>query len=220
MTKSLEDYLEKIYGLRLSLAEIRVKDIALEMGVSQPSVNQAIKELVKLEFIKHLPYSKIELTQKGLEQAKMIADKHHILKSFLKNGLSVSEVNAEKDACLIEHIISQESLERIQEFMSKQEPDACSKVCLQEEMPCENVASAIPLSRLAKGEKGIVLCIHGGECIKKRLQEYGFLVNETIEMVRNISNCPYLILVKGYQVAIGRGIGDRILVKPVETLSE
>lgn len=220
MTKSLEDYLEKIYGLRLSLAEIRVKDIALEMGVSQPSVNQAIKELVKLELIKHLPYSKIEFTQKGLEQAKTIADKHNVLKSFLIKGLGVSEENAEKDACLIEHIISQESLERIEEFNHKQEQTVCSKNFIPEELQCIDTESAIPLSSLTQGKKGIVLCVFAGDCLKKRLQEYGFLVNETIEMIRNVPNCPFLILVKGYQVAIGRGIGDKILVKPVEIVLE
>lgn len=220
MTKSLEDYLEKIYGLRLSLVEIRVKDIAMEMGVSQPSVNQALKELVKLDLIKHLPYGKIEFTQQGLEQAKMIADKHHVLKSFLMNGLGVSELNADKDACLIEHIISQESLEKMQAFVSKQDQIPCSKECNQEDLPCENAESAIPLSHLTSGQKGTVFCIYGGECLKKRLQEYGFLVNETIEMVRNVSNSPFLILVKGYQVAIGRGVGDKILVKPVQPILE
>lgn len=133
------------------------------------------------------------------------------------DGLGVSEVNAEKDACLIEHIISQESLEKMQTFVSKQEQNPYSKDCSQEDMPCENAESAIPLSRLSSGQKAMVLCIYGGECLKKRLQEYGFLVNETIEMIRNVSNSPFLILVKGYQVALGRGVGEKILIKPLET---
>jgi len=217
MTKSLEDYLEKIYGLRLHLAEIRVKDIAQEMGVSQPSVNQAIKELGRLELIKHLPYSKIEFTQKGLELAKQIADKHYILKSFLMKGLGVSEETAEKDACLIEHIISQESLERMGDFYRKQEQAVCSQQVPELEFHCEQTKTAKPLSGMTPGEKGIVLCVNGGDCLKKRLQEYGFLVNETIEMIRNVPQCPFLILVKGYQVAIGRGIGEKILIKSVES---
>jgi len=134
-------------------------------------------------------------------------------------GLGVSEENAEKDACLIEHIISEESLERIEAFNRKQALDFCSNQLPQDGFQCENAASAVPLSHLSQGEKGMVICVYGGDCIKKRLQEYGFLVNETIEMIRNVPHCPFLILVKGYQVAIGRGIGAKILVKRVETPS-
>lgn len=219
MTKSLEDYLERIYTLRQNLAEIRAKDISKEMGVSHPSVNQAIKELVRLGFIKHLPYGAIELTQTGIEEAKSILNKHQTIKTFLINGLGISEENAEKDACSMEHIISMESFEHIQEFNQKKNLPPCS-VCIQEDTFCENADSAIPLSTLEQGKKAVVVCIYGGECIKNRLQEYGFLVNETIEMVRNTSNCPLLILVKGYQIALGRGIGKKILVKmqePVES---
>ena len=215
MTKSLEDYLEKIYLLRENLATTRLKDISREMGVSQPSVNQAVKELIKLDLIKHLPYGTIDLTQSGMKEARAILKKHQSIKAFLMDGLGISEENAEKDACSMEHILSQESLEHIQEFNQKKGFPPCSLYGKEEDY-CEQAISTIPLSSLRKGKKAIVVCVYGGECVKKRLQEYGFLVNETIEMVRNSANCPLLILVKGYQVALGRGIGDKIFVKALD----
>lgn len=216
MTKSLEDYLEKIYTLRENLATIRLKDISQEMGVSQPSVNQAIKELIKLDLVKHLPYGTIDLTQSGMKQAKAIHTKHQSIKAFLMDGLGISEENAEKDACSMEHFLSQESLEHIQEFNQKKGIPPCSLYGKDEDY-CEQAVSAIPLTSVQKGGKVVVICIYGGECIKNRLQEYGFLVNETVEMIRNSANCPLLILVKGYQVALGRGIGNRIFVKALDS---
>ncbi|MCX7821285.1 MAG: metal-dependent transcriptional regulator [Brevinematales bacterium] len=119
MTQSLEDYLEAIYILCLDKKVARIKDISEKLAVSKPSVIQAIKELKNENLLIQEPYGYIELTSSGLEKAKQILKKHNILKKFLEEILGVSTENAEKDACKIEHIISEETFTKIIKFMRK-----------------------------------------------------------------------------------------------------
>ncbi len=121
MTQSLEDYLEAIYLLCLDKKVARIKDISEKMSVSKPSVIQAIKELKNADFLVQEPYGYIELTVKGTEKAKEILKKHNILKEFLVKIIGVSLENAEKDACKIEHIISDETFSKIIKFMRKKD---------------------------------------------------------------------------------------------------
>lgn len=117
MTQSLEDYLETIYLIGLDKKVVRVKDISEKLAVKKPSVIKALRELSTREYIEHERYGYIELTQTGLKEAKIILEKHRMLKSFLINYLGVPETIAEKDACCMEHILSPETLSGIEHAM-------------------------------------------------------------------------------------------------------
>ena len=116
MTKSLEDYLEEIHVLIHAKGAARVRDVALALHVKMPSVVKAIGELKKLGLASQEPYGNIELTAEGARVAAQVLGRHTRIKAFLVK-LGVSEANAEKDACLMEHILSAETMERMQEFL-------------------------------------------------------------------------------------------------------
>ena len=116
MTKSLEDYLEEIHVLIRDKGLARVRDVALALHVKMPSVVKAIGELKKLGLATQEPYGDIELTEEGARLAAQVLGRHTRIKAFLLK-LGVGETNAEKDACLMEHILSAETMERMQEFL-------------------------------------------------------------------------------------------------------
>ncbi len=116
MTQSLEDYLEIIYVLINTKFRARVRDVAESLNVKMPSVVKAVVELKKLELVEQEPYGDISLTEKGRRLAMSVLSRHRILKEFLKK-LNVSDKIAEKDACAMEHILSTETMERIQDFL-------------------------------------------------------------------------------------------------------
>ena len=118
MTKALEDYVEMIYVLIRDRKTARVRDVAESLNVKMPSVVKAISELKKLNLVTQEPYGDIELTDAGRECARRVLDRHTILRSFLVK-LGVSESNADKDACLMEHILSAETMDRIGDFLAK-----------------------------------------------------------------------------------------------------
>ncbi|OQY35243.1 MAG: hypothetical protein B6241_01730 [Spirochaetaceae bacterium 4572_59] len=113
LTPSLEDYLEAILLLEEKNRVARVKDIAEKLSVQMPSVTGALKNLKSKGMIEYEKNSFINLTPKGSEIAHSILGKHEILVKFLKRGLSLPPELAQKEACMIEHSISQETAQRI-----------------------------------------------------------------------------------------------------------
>ncbi len=118
MTQSLEDYIEAIYMLIDTGKPAQVRDVARMVAVKMPSVVKAIRELKSLGLVVQEPYSNIELTEKGVRVARKILGRHTLLRTFLMK-LGVGRANADKDACLMEHILSAETLEKIRLYTEK-----------------------------------------------------------------------------------------------------
>ena len=116
LSQSLEDYLEKVLMLHQSKGNARLKNIASELGVKAPSAARAMRELKELGLVEQEPYGLISLTPRGLSAAKSILGRHTLLRRFL-SLLGVSEANADADACLIEYVLSKESLQCIENFV-------------------------------------------------------------------------------------------------------
>ena len=115
MTQSLEDYLEAVYILISEDRPAQVRDVARMLAVKMPSVVKAIHELKRLGLVTQKPYAAIELTVKGSRVARHVLNRHTLLRSFLMK-LGVSRKNADKDACLMEHILSAETIDRIRSY--------------------------------------------------------------------------------------------------------
>lgn len=116
LTTSLEDYLESVYMLLLEKRPARVRDIAAELGVTTPSVVNALTALKERGLVVQEPYGSVELTDTGLERAREILSRHTLLTSFLQ-FIGDDETNAETDACKMEHILSPQTLENIAAFL-------------------------------------------------------------------------------------------------------
>lgn len=97
--------------------KVRTTDVALRLGVSKPSVNRAMKVLSQDGYIRQETYGDIHLTEKGKLKASQIYFRHKTLTSFLQEVLGVDPVIAEQDACLIEHDISSETMEKLASFL-------------------------------------------------------------------------------------------------------
>ena len=95
---------------------MRSIDIAREMNYSKPSVSRAIALLRDDGYVENDPHGMILLTEKGLEIAEKIYDRHKTLTKYLIL-LGVSEETAQQDACKIEHVISDESFNKIKELI-------------------------------------------------------------------------------------------------------
>lgn len=110
--ESGEMYLETILVLKNRFGYVRSIDIANEMNVSKPSVSRAVGILKDNGYISFDPNGMILLTDSGKDVAEKIYERHNILTKYLVS-IGVSEDTAAKDACKIEHIISDETFEVI-----------------------------------------------------------------------------------------------------------
>ncbi|MDR2552969.1 MAG: metal-dependent transcriptional regulator [Treponema sp.] len=118
MTESLEDYLEMVSFLSDDGA-VRVTDIAARLGVSKPSVLSAVKTLEKQGLVEHGHYQGVSLTQRGRQKAAEIRKRHHFLTDFLVRVVGVNAQTAERDACKMEHVLSPETLKKMQDLSKK-----------------------------------------------------------------------------------------------------
>ena len=105
-------YLESILILHRQNGAVRSIDIVEHMGYSKPSVSRAVGLLKAEEYIIVDKNGYIVLTEKGKAEAEKIYERHGVITKFLLS-LGVSEKNATEDACKIEHVISDESIEAI-----------------------------------------------------------------------------------------------------------
>ena len=108
--ESAENYLETILILsqRKGKGEVRSIDIVNELEFSKPSVSVAMKNLRENGYITVDKDGYIRLTDKGLEIAEKMYERHTLLSQWLIK-LGVDDKVAVEDACRMEHVISAES---------------------------------------------------------------------------------------------------------------
>ena len=121
ITPSGEDYLETILVLQKKLGMVRSVDVARHMEVSKPSVCHAVAVLRDGGFLTMDEDHFLHLTDVGREVAEKIYERHCFFTEQLI-AAGVDPKTAEADACRIEHIISDESFDRLKEA-AEQEQD-------------------------------------------------------------------------------------------------
>ena len=114
-----QEYIEVIHDLENEKKVARVKDIADRRGVSKSSVSLVLNQLRKKDLVDHEQYGHVTLSETGLLLAKDLERKHSIIKSFFIQVLKISEEIAEIDACKIEHNIRDESVNAMEQMLTK-----------------------------------------------------------------------------------------------------
>ncbi len=117
LQESGEMYLETIYVLSQSRANVRAVDIGEELGYSRPSVSRAMHLLKDEGLVKTDDYGFVVLTEAGKVLAKRIYERHTVLTEALKY-IGVDDKIASEDACRVEHYISDETFDAIKVFMA------------------------------------------------------------------------------------------------------
>ena len=116
ITPSGEDYLETILVLQKKLGMVRSVDVARHMEVSKPSVCHAVATLRDGGFLTMDEDHFLHLTDVGREVAEKIYERH----CFFTEQLIAAGVDpriAEADACRIEHVISNESFQKLKDAL-------------------------------------------------------------------------------------------------------
>lgn len=118
--ESGEDYLETIYLLSQKNAHVRSVDVANELGYTKASISRAMRILREEGLISVAADGAIRLTKLGAKKAAEVYERHTLIRDFFEQFLGVNEVTAEKDACKIEHVMSEETYLRLRTYMKKQ----------------------------------------------------------------------------------------------------
>lgn len=241
LTRSMEDYLEAIYNLKVRSQVARVKDIAREMDVKMPSVTGAIRTLVAKGLVKHEPYESVDLTDHGLEHARDVAHRHSAVKEFLTGTLGLKEEDAEVEACGIEHAIQPDTLDkllkfvqfirechdqplRLDDFRKYAEQAACP---VPDRIPARHggryghgaphlrpTITSNRLSEMQPGAKGRIAFVSGRGQIRKRLMEMGITSDARFEVLRVAPlGDPVEVRVRGYNLSLRKSEAEHVEVE-------
>ena len=120
INESQENYLESILIIKNQKGFVRSIDIANELSVSKPSVSVAMKNFREGGYITVDDDGNIDLTDKGLEIATRVYERHEVISKTLIL-LGVDKETALIDSCKIEHVISEETFTKIKEFLKSKE---------------------------------------------------------------------------------------------------
>ena len=113
-----EDYLEAVLVLQKKKGMVRSVDVARHMEVSKPSVCHAVATLRDGGFLTMDSDYFLHLTDVGWEVAEQIYEKHRFFTEMLINA-GVDPITAERDACRIEHVISESSFQRLKKTLTE-----------------------------------------------------------------------------------------------------
>jgi len=197
LSSSLEDYLEAILVLAREKKVARVRDIAARLGVAMSSVDGALRRLADENLVRHERYEFVELTDKGIALARKIFDRHNLLTHLLHDILGVDAETAEKDACAIEHHVSQKTIQSIIDFSIQRKK--------------YHTLKDIPPGKSARVAR---LTSHGA--ILKRMLDMGISPGAIIEVKRVAPlGDPMEVAILGYNLSLRKSEANSILVEPL-----
>jgi DtxR family Mn-dependent transcriptional regulator len=220
LSASMEDYLETILTIAEKEGSARVSDIAESLNIAASSVNEVIKKLSKLKLVEQEKYGPVILTKKGKEYAKKISCRHKIIKSFLTNVLKVNKEVAEKDACMMEHVVSSATMERLVDFLVNTDNIEMNNTCISdyiaeykynERLKSSSINS---LNKLSVNDSGKIIRITGKGKIKKKFLEMGLIPGARIKVKGKAPlGDPITVDIKGYNLSLRQKETENIYVE-------
>ena len=181
-TDRFEEYLETIfYLITKNRSPAKTKQISEELNVSPPSVTEMIKKLNSSGLVEYTPYQGVELTEKGTDEAIKIKRKHQVLETFLVDILDFDRKEAHREACELEHAVSDPVLEKIYEFMGNPEycPDGHSINIDKSNIKRDD--GFIPLDEMEEGSNGKIARVTLPRETKERLNSLGILMGKILK---------------------------------------
>lgn len=115
--EAAEMYLETVLILEDRLGDVHAADVAREMGYSRPTVSEQMKRLRENGYVELDDGGHIRLTASGRGIAERTYERHNVIARIFM-GLGVSDETAYRDACRVEHYISEETFRCMKEYFS------------------------------------------------------------------------------------------------------
>lgn len=209
-----EDVLEKIFNTGTDEVPLHLLTFPHH---SESEIENVLNILAERGFV-YRGNNMVRLTGKGKEKAAQVARKHAVLETFLKDVLGKQPDAASKEACILEHNISSETIERLDNFLDQRKP---------EPVPSEttgfinhnNLTRRNPIVPLSECPEGSLLHVSMIRCFAKhnRLIDLGVIPGELITLRRKLVNNAVVITVKGCDIALSPEVSANIMVERCET---
>jgi DtxR family Mn-dependent transcriptional regulator len=96
---------------------VRLTDLARSQGVRLPTARHFVDRLREVGLAQQEIYGRITLTAEGKRAGREISDRFELTRKFLIEVLGVTDDVAEREACVMEHHLDDDTLNRLAAFV-------------------------------------------------------------------------------------------------------
>ncbi|MGH2588934.1 MAG: metal-dependent transcriptional regulator [Dehalococcoidia bacterium] len=195
--------------------------IAELVGVSPPTVTEALKRMARDGYIHPLHDPEVQLTETGRELVNALMRRHRIVERWLADTLGLDWAAAHEEAHRLEHAISDTVAERL--WISMGQPECCphgNPITEPGELPVADPAR-LRLRDVPTGD--VVILARISELAEDQhelityFEEKGFRPGVQLTVTdRAPLNGPITVEVAGRPVALGEEIAAFLWVRPAE----
>jgi len=214
LPSTFEDYLEAILMITESDGRAATLDeIAAALDTEKEVTGTTVSSLVEEGYLERAENGAVRLTGKGSSLATRVTRKHRVLQCFLTEMLGVDEDAASREACTLEHGISDETIERLSSYMdgAQSPPRRRARCCRVWEKHCPD-EDACTLLDCKEGDTVRVAMMRGPQR-HRRLLDLGIFPGEIVQIRRKLPNESVVVRVKGCDIAISPEIARSIVVE-------
>ena len=232
MSASTEEYLEALYTLTQDGNNAGTSEISKRLNIAPASVTEMLKKLSDMGYVNYSPYQGVSLTPEGYEIAQKMTRKHRLLEKFLHDALKIGNDKVHKEACGMEHALSDETERAICQNLKS--PAICPDdkqiipPCDLSFSSCEECrkwggnletvgkrnSNVVSISALKEKQSGRVAFIRGDNKILRRLLDMGLTPGVKVSITRVAPmKGPVEIAVRGSKLALGDEIACNVFVE-------
>ncbi|MBA7471689.1 hypothetical protein ES707_06998 [subsurface metagenome] len=206
LPSTFEDYLEAVLTITGNGRQsATLQEIAAALGTGSATADTTLASLIEEGYLERATGDAVRLTEKGSLVASVVARKHRVLQCFLTEMLGVDADAASKEACTLEHDISDETIERLSSYMDgAQSPPGRMGRCRGQD--------ACTLLDCKEGDTVRVAMMRGPRR-GLRLLDLGIFPGEIVQIRRKLANQSVVVRVKGCDIAISPEIARSIIVE-------
>lgn len=215
-TESEQMYLVSLAQLAEVVDEcpIPVSQVADLLGVTAISANQMIHHLEEVGLVTYTPYKGVAFTEKGWLAASSILKKRRLWEVFLVEKLQYAPAEAEELACLLEHAISDETAQRLAEFLALPTLSPQGKA-IPESDSAGILAAGMRLNTLPANSQAAVISIRAEAEAKAYLEGCGIYAGSEISVLASQQEAASLIkTAEGKTLNLSAELAKSIWVKP------
>jgi DtxR family Mn-dependent transcriptional regulator len=212
-TLAEENYLKAIYHLSLNGAIASTNQLAAQLSTKASSVTDMLKKLADKELINYTPYQGVNLTIAGEKIAINIIRKHRLWEYFLVEKLNFKWDEVHEMAEEMEHISSNELIDRLDKFMGHPKYDPHG-----DPIPdCNGLFNAHnlrPVSTVDINERAVICGVRDHSTIfLQYLEKHGLMIGKNIEVTDIIEfDHSVILLMENKKVQISREVANNLLV--------
>ncbi len=213
VTGAMEDYLKAIYKLQQARGFVSTSEVAGRMGVSAASATNMIKRLARLRLVAHMPYHGLFLTPAGQRIALETIRHHRLLELYLAQHLGVSLDRVDREAELLEHVLSDDVEARIAATLGDPTRDPHGDPIPTKDGTVRDVRYPT-LAQMPPGETGVVDRVSDrSPDVLRRLASLGVLPGAGVRVLTRLPRHRLRVALEGRTLVLARDLADGVYIR-------